>query len=146
MHMGLNYFPSCILVSMQLLPTVRNVFTANFSGVNKAAEFIENKKQKISWPGCSKLFLKEDTEVACSVGYGPEKPGPSVTIRLTASLAAANLWKPRLWKQAGMQLQEQLCHCKRILHYKQELPWGILSKNLEGTILCNANLTKHRLK
>lgn len=24
--MGLNYFPSCILVSMQLLPTVRNVF------------------------------------------------------------------------------------------------------------------------
>lgn len=58
---------------------------------------------------------------------------------MTASLAAANLWKPRLWTQAGLQLQEQLCRCGRMLHYKQGLPRGIPSKNLEDTIPYKAN-------
>lgn len=38
-----------------------------------------------------------------------------------------------------MQLQEQLCHCRRMLHYKQGLLRGIPSKNLEDTILYKAN-------
>lgn len=38
-----------------------------------------------------------------------------------------------------MQLQEQLCRCRRMLHYKQGLPRGIPSKNLEDTIPYKAN-------
>lgn len=38
-----------------------------------------------------------------------------------------------------MQLQEQLHHCRRMLHHKQRLPRGIPSKNLEDTILYKAN-------
>lgn len=48
--------------------------------------------------------------------------------------------------QAGMQLQEQFCRCRKMLHYKQELPRRISSKILEDTMLYKVNVTKHVLK
>lgn len=38
-----------------------------------------------------------------------------------------------------MQLWEQFCHWRKMLHYKKELPRGISSKNLEDTMLYKLN-------